>query len=91
MKILEEFNGFLDQIRDGIAHFTLKKGDETFWCECEADKLTKHGVKESRRFICRTIEIGDEVDIQIEAIPDKELTPEDYARIDAQLKDIGDE
>jgi len=91
MKILEEFNGFLEQIRDGIAYFSLKKDDETLWCNCEAEKLTKYGVKERRRFICRTVEIGDEVDIQIEAIPDKVLTPEDYARIDKMLEGLGDE
>jgi len=93
MQTLENFEGFVDQMRDGIAYVTLKSvehGDMMYGTYPAAELLAK-GIRERRRFKCSTIEAGTAVEIQLEAIPDRVLTPEEekaiYERIDSVLGD----
>lgn len=91
--ILENFEGFVDQIRDGIAYVTLKSVEhgDTMHGTYPAAELLNKGIRERRRFKCATVENGPAVEIQFEAIPDKALTPEEekeiYDRIERMLGD----
>ncbi len=93
MNVLENFEGFVDQMRDGIAYVTLKSVEhgDTMCGTYSAAELLANGIKERRRFKCSTIDHGKMVEIRLEAIPDRVLTPEEekaiYDRIDRMLGD----
>lgn len=77
MKILEEFEGILEKIDGDTAYVTLKAPDgEILWGEYPAEEMQKLGIRERRRFKCRTVDYGEFVKIEMEPVPDKVLTEE---------------
>lgn len=90
--ILEEFTGFVHGIRDNIVYFsiTTKDGKETFDCEYPLEKFTEAGIRENRKFKCRTVEKNGKVDIELEKIPDKILTKEEEQKIWDEIDKILD-
>jgi hypothetical protein len=74
-EVLEEFTGFVERTEAGVAYVTLTAPTgETLWGEYPAAKLEAKGIRERRRFICRTVSVGDCVGIELTAVPDCEVT-----------------
>lgn len=91
--VLEEFNCFLDKVDGSTAYFTMTAANgDVLWAEYPADKLMAMGVRERRRFKCRTIENEQGwTRIEFETIPDKELTEEFIQEVDRLVSELGDE
>lgn len=79
--IIEEFDGFVESIDNDVAYITLTKGDEVSCGQYDANKLIEYGVRERRRFICRTVSCGNNIDIEFEPINDVVVS-------DAELEEI---
>lgn len=92
-RILEEFEGFVDKIDGDVAHVTLTAlSGEKLYGEYPVAELNAHGIRERRRFKCRTVEVGTSVEFVIEPIPDRELSEERERQIDAWLREsLGDD
>ncbi len=88
-QVLETFSGIVDDIENGIAFVTLTSldGDELTGQYSEAG-LVELGIKNHRRFICRTVENDGVVEVQLEAIPDAAWTVEDDAELSEQLAEV---
>jgi hypothetical protein len=100
-KVLETFDGFVDKIVGEIAYITLtSEHGDVLWGEYDSVKLAEKGIKERRRFKCQTVEVKEgkwsiEADkppigyhvvrIDIQAIPDIELTPEREQEISEEI------
>lgn len=70
--IIEELEGFVDHIDDETAYVTLTSSDgEVLYGEYPAQDLLAQGIHEHRRFKCRTIDLGQTVKIELEAVPDR--------------------
>jgi hypothetical protein len=93
-EIIEEFLGFVDKIDGDVAYITLTSiaTGEKFFCEYSDKELTQE-FREHRQFKCRTVEVGPTtVEIEFEAIPDQEITPEREQEIDEWLnRTLGDD
>ena len=92
--VLEEFTGVLERIDGDVAHVTLtsKTTGEILWGEYPATELADLGIREGRRFQLRTVQVDIRtIRIEMEAIPDKEISPERkqeiYEEIDRLLGD----
>ena len=87
MKVIEEFEGFLDRVEEGTAFFTLKsKADskDVLWCECSFEKF--QNIRLRRRFLCQVIETDGKIDFAITSIPDREVDEDAIvSRIDKAL------
>ena len=91
-RVLEVLDGFVDQISEGVAYVTLKSqfGD-VLHGEYPASELNRRGIQEGRGFRCITIESNGIVSANIEAIPERKLTPqEQLALFDEADKRLGD-
>ena len=78
---MEEFEGFVEQIIGKVAYITLKDSNgEEFWGEIPVEELK--GMGERSRFKVRT---------EIIPIPPKEITDEDYKKIDKLLSALPDD
>ncbi len=91
-RVLEVLDGFVDQISEGVAYVTLKSqfGD-VLHGEYPASELNRRGILEGRGFRCMTIEANGKVSANIEAIPERKLTPqEQLALFDEADKRLGD-
>ncbi len=88
-KVLEELEGFVDQIEDGMAFVTLtsKTGQELIG-EYKADELLALGIQEGRRFKCRTICIANCVTVEFEAIPDINISAAEEANIQQEIREL---
>ncbi len=88
MKCLESFIGVLERVDGGTAHVTLtsEATGEVLWGEYPAAEMARLGVREGRRFRCRTVEVDTAtVRIEIEPIPDVEISPERDREIEQLL------
>lgn len=92
MRILETFQCFVDKFDGDIAYVTLtpEKGDKLIG-EIPVATLEEFGIKENRRFICRTVEVEKHlIRIEYEAIPDRVLTEEEERKLNDKIcKAIG--
>lgn len=87
--VLETFEGFVDQVDAGIAFVTLTSPDgETIRGEYAAEELASLGIFERRRFVCKTLEAGGSVRVHLEAVPDREVTPEKEAAFDREIDEL---
>lgn len=79
---VDEFDGFVQGVRDGVAHLDLKAADgEKLWAEHPFAELEAAGIREGRRFKLRTV-----VSLEFEAVPDVEMTEEREREIDEEIK-----
>lgn len=87
--VLERLEGFVEQIDGPTAYVRLKSehGDELFG-EYPAQELAAEGIVERRRFLCRTVEVGGEVRVEFEAIPDEPVSPEEEDALDRRLDEL---
>ena len=91
--VLESFEGFVDEIRGDTAYVTLKSefGDSLFG-EYSAVELAAKGIREGRRFNCRTIESGGKVRVEFMPIPDRILSAAEEEAICQEIDaSIGDD
>ncbi len=90
--VLEEFFGFVDQIDGDVAYVTLTtRSGEQLYGEYPASELKASGIHERRRFKCRTIESGAQVEFELEPIPDGEVSEErERAILEKIQKALGD-
>jgi hypothetical protein len=90
--VLEAFEGFVEEIDGDTAYVTLtsKHGDRLAG-RYSASALLEKGISERRRFVCRTLQLGDEVRVVIEPIPERHLSESEeaaiYSRIDRMFPD----
>ena len=86
--LLEEFEGFVEQIDGNLAYVTLKdKAGQTLYGEYPASELETLGIHERRRFRCRTFDVGDgNVRIELSAVPDRKVSEEHQRAIDEELR-----
>lgn len=91
--VLEEFEGFVDQFDGEVAYVTLKTpSGETFYGQYPTAELMARGIRERRRFVCKTVEAGSQVTIDLEAIPDLEVSEDRERVIEEKLRELlGDE
>ncbi len=67
---VEEFDGFVDQIEGDVAQVTLQaKTGEILYGEYPAADLLVLGIRERRRFMCRRLDTGLHVEIDLRPIP----------------------
>lgn len=88
--VLETFNGVVDNLDAETAYVTLtstSNGDK-LWGEYPAAAFRKLGIEEDSRFILRTVEDDGATRIQIEAVPDVELTDRDAEEIRSRIDKI---
>lgn len=86
--ILEEFVGVVDQIDGTVAYVTLTANTgEKLSGEYPSEELESRGIREHRRFRCRTLEIGTRVEFELEPIPDCEVSEQRERAIDERLRD----
>lgn len=87
--VLEEFEGFVDQIDDDTAYVTLKsEHGEILYGEYSAGELSAKGITERRRFRCKTIEEDGEVRVVFEAVPDVPVSKEEEDAIDQRIDEL---
>lgn len=87
--VLDEFSGYVDHVEDATAFVVLETAmGEELYGEYPADDLAALGIYEHCRFKCRTIEIGDLVEIRFEAIPEKKLTIDGERTIRQEVEDL---
>lgn len=93
MQVLETFKGFVERIDGDLAYITLTaQSGEVFWCEYSAKELAKVGIRERRSFICQIIKVDDKVDVDLQAIPDRIISPEEEETIARHLHEmLGDD
>lgn len=91
-RVLEVLDGFVDQITEGMAYVTLKSqfGD-VLHGEYPASELNRRGILEGRGFRCITVETNGKVIANIEAVPERKLTPaEQLSLFEEADKQLGD-
>lgn len=90
--ILESFTGFVDEIRGETAYLTLTSRDgEELMGEYPAKKLEEMGIREGRRFLCMTVQANGAVQVEFEAIPDRELSAAEEQAIAQEIEaSLGD-
>lgn len=86
-KVLEEGEGCVEKIRNGIAYlsFTMSNGEKLVG-EHDAARLATLGIREGRRFNVRTIDRDGNVVVEVEAIPDCEVPEEMMAALREDLE-----
>lgn len=93
-QLIEEFEGVVDKVDGDLAFVTLTAKDtgETLLGEYPSAKLVELGIHERRRFRCRTVSCGEGVKVEMEPIPDREISKERERQIDEWLqKSLGDD
>ena len=88
-EVLEQFTGFVDHVDGETAFVTLTSNTgEELLGEYPAAELACLGIHERRRFICKTLTTNGKVEVQFQAIPDRELTAEEEASIDREIDEL---
>ncbi len=89
MTVLEELDGYVDQIEDGSAFVTLtsKSGEELIG-EYPANELASIGIRECRRFKCQSVIIDGRPDVRFQAIPDAEITSDEANLINREIREL---
>lgn len=78
---IESFYGILDRIDGDIAHVTLTDLGENVVGQYSAKKMLDCGVRENRKFKLHVTVNGSSATIDIQAIPDVELSEEKQREI----------
>jgi hypothetical protein len=85
--VLETFEGFVDQIVGDVAHVTLtSEYGDTLYGEYLAADLACKGIEERSRFKVVTVEVNGTVRVDIEPIPDRELTADEERAIQEEIE-----
>ncbi len=94
--ILESFEGFVTEVDGAIAYVTLESPDgEVLYGQYQASELFARGIRERRRFRCRTVKTATGVRVELEALPEEEISErleqEIWDRIARSLGDDDDD
>lgn len=86
--VLEQFEGFVEQIDDDIAHVTLtSQCGDTLYGEYPARDLLALGIRERRRFRCVTVDEEGKVRVELTAIPDQDVSAAEEDAIRRELEE----
>lgn len=93
VRVLETFEGFVEQIVDDTAYVTLtSQYGDTLDGKYPARELETRGIHERRRFGCKVVECGDQIRVDLEAIPDIDLSEEQLRQIQRETDEmLGDD
>lgn len=88
--ILEQFDGFVDQIEGDTAYVTLKSREhgDVLYGQYSAAPLKRKGIEDQDRFLCRTVPVGDTIRVEIEAVRPATVTKEQLHAIDEKIEKI---
>jgi len=88
--ILEQFDGFVDQIEGDTAYVTLKSREhgDVLYGQYSAALLKSKGIEEQDRFLCQTVALGETIRVDIEAVPLAIVTKEQLHAIDEEIERI---
>lgn len=86
-RVLESFNGYVEQIEDETAYVRLKSREhgDVLYGEYPAAKLAKLGIEEQDRFLCETVELDGKTRVELRKIPDKEVSDEELKAIQESI------
>lgn len=85
--ILERFDGFVEKVEDGIAYVSLRsEHGDTLYGSYSARSLEAKGIFERRRFRCVTVKNENGVNVELEAIADKDVSRERQLEIWKELQ-----
>lgn len=86
-RVLEIFNGVLDDIDDEIAHvlITSKSNGDKLRGEYPLQEFKSKGIEKGDRFILKTVGSSEAIRIEIEALSSTELTEQDLRDIDERI------
>jgi hypothetical protein len=88
--VLETFEGVLDCIDGDTAYVTLTSttNGDVLYGEYPAASFSAKGIEEEDRFICKTVGMDGATRIEIQAVPDAELTEENIRAIRAKIEKV---
>ncbi len=88
-RVLESFEGFVEHIEDDTAYVTLKsEHGESLEGTYDATKLAFRGIYEHRRFVCKTIDTGNGVEVELTPVPENAISQDQNALIEERIKSI---
>jgi hypothetical protein len=72
-RVLETFIGCVDSMEGDVAHITLRsvEHENTLTGVYKVKELAAKGIHEQSRFLCKTVERGKYIRIDLEPLPDK--------------------
>ncbi len=87
--VLEKLQGFVDKIDFETAYvtFTTEDGEELLG-EYPANELKEKGIRENRRFFCKTVEVNGKIHVRVEAIPDIEVLSDEQETIKSRIEKL---
>jgi hypothetical protein len=89
IKVLESFEGHVEKMEKGVAHVLLIDSQGRMASgEMDAADLLNRGIHDLDYFCMEISEHGDKIITTLSLVPEKELTKEDYARIQKQMDGV---
>jgi len=87
--VLEELQGTVDHIEGDTAYLILRTDEgEELLGECSVSWLADAAIREQQRFICRTVQSGGNVAVELVPVPLKTVTPKAIAEIEAEINQL---
>lgn len=87
--VLEKLDGFVERIDGDVAFvvFTSQNGQKLSG-QCPANEMLESNIEEGQRFVCRTIQNGKDVRVEIEPIPLAEITAQEWRAVCTSVESI---
>jgi hypothetical protein len=85
--VLESFDGFVDQVEGDTAYVRLKSREhgDILYGEYPASELLEKGIEEQTRFLCRTAKVDGTTRVDIQAVPNVQVTGEELRVIEEKI------
>ena len=86
---IERFEGFVDHFNGDTAWVTLASPDGMeFEGKFPVAEFVALGIREHRRFTCRTLSVYGEIKVVVEPIADLPISPEEMSELDQALEEL---
>jgi hypothetical protein len=85
--VLESFEGYVDEVDGDTAYVTLesRNNGDVLQGKYSASELLKKGIEEQSRFLCRTIKSNGSTRVDVQPLPDAEVTDEEVRAISEEI------
>jgi hypothetical protein len=85
--VLESFEGYVDEVDCDTAYVTLQSVEhgDVLHGKYSASELLKKGIEEQSRFLCRTIKANGATRVDLQPLPDAEVTDEEVRAISEEM------
>jgi hypothetical protein len=85
--VLETFEGYVDEVDGDTAYVTLesKEHGDVLHGKYSASQLLKKGIEEQGRFLCRTIKVNGATRVDLQPLPDAEVTDDEVRAISEEI------